>query len=379
VPRGRKGDEAEFAFSPPRKARGGIRAASQRGEFARTWWSRRWIQALESLPIGARLARGKRYARAGQVLDIQIREGLVEAKVQGSRATPYRVRLALEPLPPDVRGRIARRIAADAALAAELLAGRIPETIEEVFAREGASLFPVVRGEKGLFCSCPDWSVPCKHAAAVFYLLGEAFDADPFLILTLRGLTRERLLEAVNSGSGGGETGGGPLPEGEEREGDEAALSGGGAGKARDAGPARPPLNGAFFDAGPLPEEERGIHPPALPAPDLRRLGPFPLWRGEEPLLETLLPAYERALLLGLELRRGPTGAEAAGEPEGSVERILREEADRADREGKGGGPGRLSRRIRLLPEGERSAPSSSGAGEGAPPPRRRGRPRRTG
>ncbi len=374
MPRARRRDEAEYALSPPRKVRGGIRAASRRGEFARTWWSRRWIQALEALPIGARLARGKRYARAGQVLDIQIREGLVEARVQGSRATPYRVRLALEPLPPDVRGRIARRIAADAALAAELLAGRIPETIEEVFAREGASLFPEVCEEKGLFCSCPDWSVPCKHTAAVFYLLGEAFDADPFLILTLRGLTRERLLEAVRSGSGGEETRGASLPEGEELEGDEAALSGGGTGKARGAGPVRPPLNGSFFDAGPLPDEERGIHPPLFPAPDLRRLGPFPLWRGEEPLLETLLPAYERAVLLGLELRRGPVGPEVGGEPERSGESILREEADREER---GGAPGRRSRRIRLLPGREGSVPPPSEAGEGPPSPRRRGRPRR--
>ena len=40
-------------------------------------------------------------------------------------------------------------------------------------------------------CSCPDSEVPCKHLAATFYLLAEAFDEDPFLILRWRGRDRE--------------------------------------------------------------------------------------------------------------------------------------------------------------------------------------------
>ena len=71
--------------SRPRAVKGGIKATSQRGGFGQSWWARRWIQVLESFHIGSRLQRGRSYARKGQVASIEVKKGLVEASVQGSR------------------------------------------------------------------------------------------------------------------------------------------------------------------------------------------------------------------------------------------------------------------------------------------------------
>src|SRR5437588_4545767 len=88
-----------FPRSRPRQARGGIKAQSQRGEFGQNWWAKRWIAVLEGFDIGARLGRGRTYARQGQVLSIQIEKGLIRAKVQGSRPKPYEITIQAKTLP----------------------------------------------------------------------------------------------------------------------------------------------------------------------------------------------------------------------------------------------------------------------------------------
>jgi len=57
-----------FTYEPaiPKKVNGGIKAQSKRGEFAKKWWGKRWTQILESFNIGARLSRGRSYARKGR-------------------------------------------------------------------------------------------------------------------------------------------------------------------------------------------------------------------------------------------------------------------------------------------------------------------------
>ena len=82
-----------FEPSRPREAKGGIKAQSGRGGFGRSWWARRWIEVLEGFDLGARLGRGRSYARRGQVLSIDVEKGAVTARVQGSRARPYRVEI----------------------------------------------------------------------------------------------------------------------------------------------------------------------------------------------------------------------------------------------------------------------------------------------
>jgi uncharacterized Zn finger protein len=178
----------------PIRVAGGIRARSTRGSIGSSWWSRRFITVLESFALGTRLTRGRAYARAGQVLSLEITAGLIQATVQGSRPQPYQVRIGLPPFGPDTWQRLETELAGQAVHSAALLAGEVPPELEEAVTRCGASLFPAKLAELDLRCSCPDQVVPCKHLAATFYLLAESFDADPFGILRWRGRDRSELL-----------------------------------------------------------------------------------------------------------------------------------------------------------------------------------------
>ena len=183
--------------SKPRPVEGGLKARSRRGAIAQTWWSERFIEVLESLGVGGRLSRGRTYARKGQVIDLDVAAGAVTATVQGSRPRPYRVRVGLTAFGKTEWTAVCQALADNAWYTAKLLAGEMPEDIEDVFTSVGLSLFPASEAELSMDCTCPDWSVPCKHVAAVFYLLAESFDDDPFGILAWRGRERDDLLDAL--------------------------------------------------------------------------------------------------------------------------------------------------------------------------------------
>jgi uncharacterized Zn finger protein len=190
--------------SRPRKTAGGIKARSKRGSIGEYWWSRRFIDVLESFGLQSRLTRGRSYARSGQVLSLDISTGHVTAQVQGSRVKPYAVKLTVDPLTTRQWQRVEEALAARAIFRARLLAGEMPAEIEEVFADCGTPLFPKSARDLTMTCSCPDWEVPCKHLAAVCYVLAEAFDADPFGMLAWRGKGRADLLAALRRLTGGG-------------------------------------------------------------------------------------------------------------------------------------------------------------------------------
>src|ERR1700749_4085406 len=181
----------------PSRVDGGIRARSKRGAIGEEWWSRRFISVLESYGMSGRLARGRNYARAGQVLNFQLAQGKVTARVQGSRVRPYQVRIGVLPLTTAQWRRGQDRLASPALFRAQLLAGEMPREIEEVFAECGTPLFPRSPSDLDMHCSCPDWEVPCKHLAAVCYVLAEEFDRDPFGMLAWRGKARDELLAAL--------------------------------------------------------------------------------------------------------------------------------------------------------------------------------------
>lgn len=184
-------------FGKTRPVEGGLKARSVRGVIGQTWWSKRFIAVLESFALGTRLTRGRNYARKGQVVAMTITQGEVAARVQGSREEPYSLTIGFAPV--TQWDRVEEAIASRALFSAQLLAGEMPSTLEEVFADAGVALFPRSIGDLTMRCSCPDFAVPCKHIAATFYLLAEAFDADPFQILLWRGRTREELLSHLGS------------------------------------------------------------------------------------------------------------------------------------------------------------------------------------
>jgi uncharacterized Zn finger protein len=187
-----------FPASKPRKA-DGLKAKTQRGAFGESWWGKRWIAVLEGYGIGSRLQRGRSYARGGQVLNLDIQPGKVTAQVQGSMPRPYNVQMQLPLLTEEEWAYVTEGMAAQAIFSAKLLSGEMPNEIENVFNAAKVSLFPKTAAQLQTRCSCPDAANPCKHIAAVYYLLGEQFDADPFLIFTLRGRTRDQIIAALRA------------------------------------------------------------------------------------------------------------------------------------------------------------------------------------
>ncbi len=190
-----------FEPSRPLPAEGGIEARSRRGAIGETWWSRRFIELLESFGVGSRLKRGRSYARSGQVVELEVEHGVVLAKVQGSRYSPYRVRIRFKALSESQWRRAEKAMASQALPLAQLLAGEMPYDIEELLASCKLALFPRSNGELVATCTCPDWENPCKHIAAAYYILAERFDEDPFLIFTWRGRDRDEPWSACARGA----------------------------------------------------------------------------------------------------------------------------------------------------------------------------------
>ncbi|HEY6057535.1 MAG TPA: SWIM zinc finger family protein [Candidatus Limnocylindrales bacterium] len=194
-------DRDFYDYRPPIPVADGIRARSRRGDIGASWWSKRFVAALDEYytTTASRLARGRSYARAGQVVRMDLSTGLVEAVVQGSRATPYTVSIKVKVLSDRDWRRVEAAMAARAVFLARLLSGEMPNEIEEAFAEVRVSLFPSRRGDLRTRCSCPDTANPCKHIAAVFYLLAESFDRDPFRMFEWRGRPRERLIDELRA------------------------------------------------------------------------------------------------------------------------------------------------------------------------------------
>ena len=126
-----------FPKSKPKAVKGGIKAQSKTGAFGKSWWAKRWIAVLEGFDIGARLGRGRSYARKGQVTAINIVPGEVTAKVQGSMPKPYAVTIEIPKLAEEDWEKLIRELNAQAVFAAKLLAGEMPQDIETAFTKAG--------------------------------------------------------------------------------------------------------------------------------------------------------------------------------------------------------------------------------------------------
>lgn len=233
----------------------GIKAISKRGAFVKNWWATRWIEAMEQVMDRGRLSRGRRYARKGQVLSLTEKPGTVTAKVQGSRSRPYTVTIQIKPLTVRQWRQVIDALAARPIFIAQLLAGEMPQDIEDAFTDAGLSLFPASAEDLTQDCSCPDWALVCKHLAAAHYILAERFDEDPFLLFRLRGQSQDELMEALGKRQGVGLLRETAAPE-------------------YDAPPPLPASTADFWGTG-----EEGVHfvaqiaPPPVPYPALVRLG----------------------------------------------------------------------------------------------------------
>jgi hypothetical protein len=278
----------DAARTTPRRVEGGIQINSTRGAVARTWWSKRFLAVLETIGVGGRMARGRSYARAGQIVSLEVTAGGAVAQVQGSRPKPYAVRVGVPTFGKAQWALVADALVADSSHAATLLAGEMPREIEAVFTAVGLSLFPASARDLALDCNCPDHAVPCKHLAAVCYVLAERFDTDPFAMLALRGRDRETLLDDLRARR-------------------EAAGPGG---PADGVAPLAEVLDG-FFVAGPgLVDAARTRTSGPVTAPDflLDQVPEFPIGIRSRAVTDLLRPAYRGLADLG------PTAQAGAGE-----------------------------------------------------------------
>jgi len=186
-----------------------------------------------------------------------------------------------------------------ALFAARLLAGEVPEEIEGVFTAAGLSFLPRRSQDLHTECSCPDWSNPCKHIAAIYYLLGEEFDRDPFLIFRLRGMERDEFMTLL---------GGRLSPKGKGKDVRRPGTDPDRVGKAGPASPTEPlpPTPNVFWGKEAASVDRFGeVRIPPVAAALPRRLGNFPFWRGEERLLDALDRIYREASVGGLDVFLG--------------------------------------------------------------------------
>lgn len=164
-------------------------------KIAVSWWGISWNKNLERYAdYESRIGRGRSYVRGGKVLDLQIAPGLITATVAGSDKEPYEIVIKISPLS-DNRWKIITKVCANrVGNLSELIDGRFPEELGELFFKQDGGLFPTPQ-EISLSCDCPDWADMCKHIAAALYGVGARLDADPLLFFTLRSINFEELLK----------------------------------------------------------------------------------------------------------------------------------------------------------------------------------------
>ena len=282
--------------------------AARRGRqepLASQWWSQRFTSVLEGYGLGPRMERGRRYARGGRVKDLIVKAGRLEARVQGSRATPYKVSVRSEAASKAQWRSLELLFASRLGWAAQLLAGEVPANLEAAFAEAGAALFPRRWADLQVRCGCPDDAEPCKHIAAVLYVFAQQLDSDPWLLLAWHGRDRQTLLQALQQGPAGaaasGGKAGGKQVRGKGAGGKSSGeKSAGGAGDSGDGGPipeaeALPP----WWPAGLRSRPDPRLQPPDPLPPDpperaLQRLGPLELPGAPPDWQERLAEMYRK-------------------------------------------------------------------------------------
>ena len=163
-------------------------------KIAKTWWGKSWNSNLEHYAdYSNRIGRGRSYVRHGAVLDLQINSGKVESLVQGTRSKPYSVIIKIKAVNKNTWKHIKAACEGKLDSLQELLAGKFPKALGEIFTIQGKGLFPSPK-EIDFSCSCPDWAYMCKHVAATLYGIGARLDDDPGLFFKLRKVKMKYLV-----------------------------------------------------------------------------------------------------------------------------------------------------------------------------------------
>ncbi len=169
--------------------------------FARTWWGKAWVQALEGTSLdGRQLRKGRAYARRGHVGAIAVEPGCVAATVRDVTLDEHRAVMRLEQLTDAQWDGLGEEIAAKSRHLLALLDGEVPAELVEAAVAADAPLLPSI-GDLEPECDCDSWEFPCVHAAALAYQVSWLLDADPFVLMLLRGRDEETLLGELRTRS----------------------------------------------------------------------------------------------------------------------------------------------------------------------------------
>ena len=277
----------------PLTAHGGIRAQTKSRKVGKNWWTKRWMAVLENHYMGAELPRGRAYAQAGQVLALTIENGTVKATVQGAREQPHKVEIKFKPAPKKQWEALTKLLSSQAIFAAKLLSGQMPESIEEVFEEQGIALFPKDIDDLETDCTSKSEGL-CRHIIAVYYILAEEFDRDPFLFMRLRGLEREKLIKDIGSS----------VKRNKRKKSDylDMELHSG----PREVGSDLTQEVTHFWNGGTINEDHLvDVRIPPSPGSLSKHLGHFPMWRGEERFLDALELVYKKASNNGMNVFMG--------------------------------------------------------------------------
>ena len=166
----------------------------QGNKLVKTWWGQAWNKNLEKYAdYESRIGRGRSYIRNGFVIDLQINKGKATSLVMGTSTAPYRVEIKIKQLEKYVWNNIKKECAEEIESLQELIEGKFPKALMEIFTAKGKGLFPAPQ-EISFNCSCPDWAAMCKHTAAALYGIGTRLDKDPKLFFTLRNIEMNDLI-----------------------------------------------------------------------------------------------------------------------------------------------------------------------------------------
>jgi uncharacterized Zn finger protein len=274
------------------KNRGGIRANTEID--GSHWWTNEWVAHIEKISANPRLISAARNsARAGNVLDVSLNAGTIEARVQGRGKVPYQVRFYCELPTEEQLTRIKSRLSVKAGIAVSLLSGEIPHEVKYAFAEEGITLLPGGFAKNRRLCNCPDQENACKHILAVLFVLAGVVDRDPMALLKIRGLDRDDLLECLLSPRdkhdcfAPSRSSCGVLEEipGNRESGKESETDG-------DL-----PLDASFYGSSELPSDlmefrKRPSECANFPDPNAPIFN-FPFWKGETTFSNSIEPYYE--------------------------------------------------------------------------------------
>jgi uncharacterized Zn finger protein len=292
--------DPDHMTAKPRRVRGGVRLAAKTLPVeAGNWAASRWLDTLSRCCSDTAVREGFEYARAGQTRTLAVEPGRIAAAVQGRAIRAYRVVLHVTPFTSEQWDAAVRAIADQAIFASRLLNGDLPSEIESIFEPLGLKLFPSGPEDMTVSCAATNEVPWCKHSACVGLLMAEALSAKPGLILALRGMPAEELIECIRDlRSAAVEATAAHAVTPHASDLDEA-----------EAAPLEAHLED-FWDAGPeLSQIETPIRPPDVSHPLLRRLGPSPFPEGKFPLVGLLATCYD---VLSKEAVEGGAGAEVS-------------------------------------------------------------------